>query len=189
MDTQMRVWVHDGRPELNRMGIAPVAGPWMSEPDKVQWVDVATDLDCLALRNGMGAWCGYVGVPPGHKFHGKGYDECVAACAEEYCYDHSPNGAVEVHGGLTFSDFCHESDKGEAFGICHTPFPGREHNVWWLGFDTAHSFDLTPYDAAKEAHEGFRYPWKRSDREVYRTLDYVKAECARLAGQLAEVTR
>ena len=40
-------------------------GPWMTEPDKLVWIDVDTDLDCMAVRAPTtGAWCGYVGVPP-----------------------------------------------------------------------------------------------------------------------------
>lgn len=174
--THERSWTHEGRPELNRRGRSVGPGPWNDEPDKVQWIDPATDLDCLAVRNGLGAWCGYVGLPPGHPFHGVGYSSCTATdCTEEWCYDHSPEGIVRVHGGLTFSSSCHESDKGEGFGICHTPFEGRPHDVWWLGFDCAHAGDYTP-------GLGDLYP-----EEQYRDLGYVKSECASLARQLAEV--
>lgn len=40
------------------------------------------------LHNGMGFRCGYVAVPPGHPWHGKGYDEVRA----------------EAHGGLTYAN-------------------------------------------------------------------------------------
>lgn len=48
-------------------------GPWQDEPDKIQYVDEATGLPCLIVRNGkeIGALCGYVGVLPGHPLHGK----------------------------------------------------------------------------------------------------------------------
>jgi len=182
--TTERVWTHEGRPELNRMGIPAAPGPWMDEPDKVQWIDPNTDLDCLAVRNPMGAWCGYVGLPPGHPFHGVDYDQCtVKDCGEDWCYEHSPNGAVRVHGGLTYANACQQSDD-EAVGICHVPLPGRPHDVWWLGFDCAHLGDQTPYDVAKAEHEGHRYPWGLRAEDVYRDLEYVKAECASLARQL-----
>src|SRR5258707_18375 len=46
-------------------------GPWDAEPfNKVVWVDPATGLDCMLIRGGMGAWCGYVGVPKEHPWHG-----------------------------------------------------------------------------------------------------------------------
>lgn len=172
-----RSWTHPGRPSLDAAG----PGPWDCEPDKVQWIDAATGLDCLIVRNPLGALCGYVGLPPGHPFHGVDYDQCTRAdCTVdrtvEWCPEHSPNAAVEVHGGLTFADFCRESDKGEAFGICHVPFPGRPAHVWWLGFDCAHGGDLTP-------RLGLSFPG-----DEYRDLAYVKAQCATLARQLAAVT-
>jgi hypothetical protein len=190
--TRELTWTHEGRPELNRMGIPAVDGPWMAEPDKVQWIDPTTDMDCLAVRNSMGAWCGYVGVAPGHPFHGVSYDQCRQPDGHTddestWCYEHTPNGAVEVHGGLTFAAFCHESDKGEGYGICHTPFPGREPEVWWLGFDCAHLGDLSPYDAVQRHHEPRAY-WSHRQDDVYRDLSYVKAECATLAAQLAAVS-
>lgn len=43
-------------------------GAWQSEPDKAQWLNEATRLPCLALRiAATGTFCGYVGVPPGHR--------------------------------------------------------------------------------------------------------------------------
>jgi hypothetical protein len=62
-------------------------GPWNNEPDKMQWQDAATGLACLAVRNDMGVWCGYVGIPEGHPWYGKGYEDL---------------GDVDVHGGLTY---------------------------------------------------------------------------------------
>ena len=48
------------------------AGPW---DDRARQGPVArrraTDLDCLAVRNQHGSWCGYVGVAPGHPWHGR----------------------------------------------------------------------------------------------------------------------
>jgi hypothetical protein len=91
-------------------------GPWDSEPDKIVWIDEATDLDCMIVRGPYGALCGYVGVPPGHPAYEQPYN----------------NVHVEVHGGLTYADKCHGS-------ICHVPQPGRTDDVWWLGFDCAHA--------------------------------------------------
>lgn len=101
------------------------SGPWNNEPDdKVVWIDTATNLDCMIVRNGMGSWCGYVGLPPQHPHHGKKYDAIPWEC-----YD--------VHGGLTFTDSC-------GGHICHVPEPGRPHDIWWLGFDCNHSCDRAP---------------------------------------------
>lgn len=35
---------------------------------------------------------------------------------------------LAVHGGLTYSDRCHDD-------ICHVPAPGEPDDVWWFGFD------------------------------------------------------
>ena len=138
-------------------------GPWADEPDKVQWVDKATGLDCLIVRNGVGALCGYVGLPPGHPLHGKDYGEA---------HDLAD---INVHGGLTFANACNESAK-DGHGICHVPFPGRPADVWWLGFDCAHYMDLSP-----------RYTHLVGETGTYRDVAYVRAECASLAGQLLAV--
>lgn len=164
-------------------------GPWTSEPDKVHWIDKATDLDCLIVRNRSGALCGYVGLPPGHRLHGKGYSECLADdCGAEWCYEHSPDCAIDVHGGLTFSDSC---DEQRPEGICHVPAEGRPKNVWWFGFDCAHYRDLTPGEVKTAIDHNFQYPFSdpRKDGEsVYRDVAYVQAECTSLARQLADAS-
>lgn len=153
------------------------AGAWQDEPDKAQWVDAATGLDCLIVRNPGGALCGYVGLPPQHPWHGKGYSECLMRdCTDEFCYEHSPDGRARVHGGLTFSAAC-STGGDESRGICHVPLAGRPHDVWWFGFDCAHSGDLMPsYDHL--------YPQPSA---VYRDVEYVRGQCADLARQLAAV--
>lgn len=50
-------------------------GPWQDEPDR--WEGRFLDLVLLARRGPMGAWCGYVGVPPSHPWFGKHYSECL----------------------------------------------------------------------------------------------------------------
>lgn len=146
-------------------------GPWQDEPDKVQWTDDATGLPCLTVRNTMGSWCGYVGVAEGHPLYQVSYGACVYG--HEDCYDHAPDGMLEVHGGITFSDMC--ADDQQPYGVCHIPEPGQPDHVWWLGFDTAHCNDLAPSMAQYYSHE----------RDVYRTLEYVQNECTALARQLA----
>lgn len=132
-------------------------GPWQEEPDKVQWKDEVTGLPCLAVRNPRcGHWCGYVGVAEGHPYFGKSYFDCD----------------VEVHGGLSFAAFCRPEENLEG-SVCHVPEPGEPDHVWWLGFDCAHAFDTLP------AFPGVAVPGSS-----YKSLDYVKDQCARLAQQL-----
>jgi hypothetical protein len=174
--------VYWSNPVIDRTGWE--SGPWDNEPDKVQWIDEATDLDCLAVRNHYGSWCGYVGLPPGHRWHGRHYHE-----VEDF---------VDVHGGLTFSDSCME-DMPEDRGVCHVPEPDRPADVWWLGFDCGHFMDLSPgmeallrelrskHPDLQREHERLRKMAGDSPvwHDTYCTLDYVRAEVARLAEQLA----
>jgi hypothetical protein len=129
-------------------------GPWQEEPDRVEFTEAG--LPCLLLRgSSWGNWCGYAAVPPGHPAHGKDFDGID----------------VEVHGGLTYAQQC----SGE---ICHVPQPGDPDNVWWLGFDCAHAWDLAPGLAASMGGLG-------SYDRTYKTVRYVERETRRLARQLA----
>lgn len=131
-------------------------GPWTEEPDKMQFTDVETGYPCLIVRNHSGALCGYIGVPSSHPDHG--IREVDA----------------DVHGGVTFTDFCQPNNKEH--GICHIVEPGEDDKVWWIGFDCAHCFDICPGLPSELTF----------DNAEYRTIRYVQAECAKLARQLKE---
>lgn len=79
------------------------------------WSDEWEGYRLLAVKHPrMGHWCGYVGVPDTHEYHGKDYDDVP----------------VEVHGGLTYaSDRAPRKDPD---------------GLWYLGFDCAHCGDLIP---------------------------------------------
>lgn len=147
-------------------------GEWDQEPDKMQWQDPATGLPCLIVRGPHGGLCGYVGITKGHRFFGIRYSQCASNCPDN-CYQHSPEAVCEVHGGLTFSDMCSENRE---HGICHVPDPGETDHVWWLGFDCAHSGDLSP-SYSQYGLTAFEYG-------SYKNIEYVKNECASLAQQL-----
>lgn len=149
-------------------------GPWENEADRYHWIDKETDLDCLIVRNSLGNLCGYVGVPPEHPLHAIGYSSCPIGCGEDWCR-HSPQAVIDVHGGLTYSAFC---DKGDA--ICHVPLNGRAENVFWFGFDCAHSGDLTPSVC--------RFQGALSQVEQYRNVKFVRTQCEKLAQQLKAYT-
>lgn len=138
-------------------------GPWQHEPDRSEWR--IGPFVALALRQPTsGHWCGYLGVPPGHPWHGQDYVDV----------------AVEVHGGLTFAQASMEDDRPQRERVCHVPQPGEPADVWWLGFDCAHFMDRRP-------GEDVRYGRMRlSDltREgTYRDLDYVTDQIAGMATQ------
>ncbi len=164
----MRTWRFDeSRP--------PGDGPWTTEPDKAQRVDPTTDLDCLVVRNRHGAWCGYVGLPPGHPLHGVDYNDLPP---------------LAVHGGVNFSEHCAEIDGAEEGPyICHVPEPGRPGEVWWLGFDCGHAFDLRPTMEAELAKLPGWPPIPRPagyPRATYRPFSYVQSEVTQLAAQLRQ---
>lgn len=94
-------------------------GPWMDEPDRKEFTH--DGYTCLIVRVPHGHLCGYVAVPSGHPWHGKGYDDVAA----------------DVHGGLTYASACSGS-------VCHVPKAGEPDDVWWLGFDHAHLGDYSP---------------------------------------------
>lgn len=139
-------------------------GPWHHEPDREEFQ--AHGFTCIVNR--AIAWCGYVGVPPGHPWHGKKYDDVTQ----------KDGNYVEVHGGLTYADKC----QGP---ICHIAKPGEPDDLWWLGFDCAHSGDLTIFDIDGVIPDRLRAPigW----HDTYRDLAYVKSETEQLAKQAAEV--
>lgn len=142
-------------------------GPWAAEPDRVEWRDTATGYPCLMLRHAtLGHWCGYVAINPDHPLYEKDY--CWRDENDEYC-----DPGVEVHGGLTFAAPCQAQD--DVKHVCHTPIPGEPDNVWWFGFDCAHYGDLSPFQTA------YRAP---TCREVYKDVEFVKAEITSLAAQL-----
>ncbi len=207
-------------------------GPWDSEPDKLQWRDETTGLPCLIVRGPVGALCGYVGVLPGHAFHGLDYgqcpkgSECPDRTEERSWCDHTPESGLDVHGGITFAHGCSAHGRAEwtrwrarksemereaaryprgdaaqslrawagcwddfdkwaarsqARSICHLPAPGEPDSVWWFGFDCAHAGDFNPSYGKDLGHAT---GW--GTYIEYRDLDYVTAECRKLAKQLHE---
>jgi hypothetical protein len=140
------------------------AGPWIEEPDKAVWVDAATALSCMIVRNSSGALCGYVGIPNTHEHYGVTHDELYN---------------LSCHGGLTFSSKCQEGVRECDRAVCHTPVEANEEeeDVWWLGFDCGHYGDLLP------AHRG----WGSYRVGAYRSFDYVKQEVEDLAKQLTSL--
>lgn len=150
-------------------------GVWQNEPDKKQWLDESTGYPCLIVRNAIGALCGYVGVAQNHKCHGKDYRDI--------------ENDIEVHGSLTFADPCHPRDD-PGMGICHLVDDGEDDNIWWFGFDCAHSFDFVPYgqrDVFRDflnSVDSMCAPAPDASRGQYRDLAYVTAEVQSLAQQL-----
>lgn len=149
------------------------SGPWKTEPDKMEWR--YRGVPCLIVRNSSGALCGYAAVESKHPLYGKEYSICIQGC-KDYCYEHSPESILDVHGGLTYSGFCQEGGK-----ICHVAQPGEEDKAWWFGFDCAHSGDCSPKYIGTERGQFL------SDG-VYRNIYYVERQVEKLADQLIAIS-
>ena len=139
----------------------------METNDKIGWIDAATDLRCIILREENDTLSGYVGVEPGHPLFG------VAADALPHAF------LPPVHGELTYASAC-EANISEAVSVCHlapqkragTSDVSPDEEIWWLGFDTDHPFDLVPaYSDRSSGHTG----------RIYRDQGYVYRECMKLA--------
>ena len=157
------------------------SGPWDNEPDKVQFIEPQTGLPALAVRNLSGNWCGYVGVDSSHPYYEKDFYDCLCdpAC-EDYWGDdcNKISYAIDVHGDVTFANRCNDSEEFPVSErICHIVEPGESDDVWWIGFDTMHAWDLSP-------NMGSRY--EASD-QIYRSLSYVKNQISKMAVQLQEI--
>jgi len=144
-------------------------GPWQDEPDRLEFEHAG--FPCLIVRNDLfGNLCGYVGMPPGHPWHGQSLSDVD----------------VDVHGGLTFASGC----SGH---ICHVPKPGQPDDVYWIGFDCGHGgIDVMPGHAAmltKALPQEMRISIENGMallygyRETYKDIAYVRQECERLAEQ------
>lgn len=139
-------------------------GDRVGEPDA--WSGEHLGYPVYARRNGIGVWCGYVGLPAGHPW--SGLNDPVRVC---------------VHGGVTYAS-AHMSMSLHPRDAC----------VWYLGFDCGHFGDfmpglvpaepgVDPLATATRLHatgDGFA---------VYRTLEYVQAELRGLAEQASRATQ
>lgn len=163
---------------VKREGWAP--GPWDDEPlDKAVWTDEATGYPCMIVRHPRnGNWCGYVGVPEGHKLYGVGYVDL---------YDVDD---LELPAEVNYSAPCFEEGPEEK-SICHIPLPGESDNVWWFGFDCGHYMDISPGTEAALRQINEKYDigassWVPFDvRPTYKTEAYVRS----LTSSLAEVMK
>lgn len=158
--------------------------PWEDEPDAYGWWGDDARYPCAVRRGPWGAWCGYVGVPADHPWHGKDYSASVPAgdalerkiTLDEVGVlnvfmaifrDHREGYSeiallVRCHGGLTYAD---DEVPGELKDARAT---------WWFGFDCGHAGDLMP--GLRLGYEG-----------EYRRFEFVLAACEQLAEDLAEI--
>lgn len=160
MYSEQLVKEHDD--ECNKIFNELPSGPWTGEPNRVEFKHAG--FDCLLSRNPWsGAWCGYVGVPPGHPSYEISYDLIM----------------VDVHGGLTYGSKC-------SGNICHKTQLESD-SLYWLGFDCMHWGDMYPKQLAYRTLSG--WPMAGGKHKKYADVKWVEQETRSLAGQLAAKIR
>ena len=118
-------------------------------PNHLEWVS-DRNYRCLVTLTNIGHYCGYVGFPDTHPW----------ADMDDW------EVPVTVHGGITWSR--------------ETPPDGRPYkNKWWLGFDCAHSGDLTGSSFGNGGYIDVT-------GAVWRSFDYTLREVISLHNQLWE---
>lgn len=172
--------------------------PWVGEPDTDRFE--ASGLRCVVTRmkrKYAGNLNGYVGVKTSHPLYGIKYSAPLPSSfllerRLKGTYDPdrlsfgllmsvmcgsradeiipSAENSFDVHGGVTFS----------GRGWRGSPL---SRSLWWFGFDTAHCTDLTP--GSLEMSREFKLGRTPGMGGVYRDIKYVRAECERLARQIA----
>ena len=166
MITEEQIQAFNNECEKNKKSWPP--GPWNNEPNRVEWEHAG--FRCLALRQPQsGHWCGYVGLPKGHKHYGipdsvPYYDDDGNEIKDRQVV------AFELsygHGGVTYGRFC----QGD---VCHI---SDNEELYWLGFDCAHSGDLTPSTLI--------YAPNLAKYGTYKTIGYVKQCVNEMAEELS----
>lgn len=102
-------------------------GPWSREKNEYRFRFCG--YPCLVLRaiNSGFHLCGYVGLSPGHPWHG--HDRALESW-----------WSVPSHGGITYTRASH-------------PETGEPTTEWWVGFDCAHWLDYLPLYALLRSGE------------------------------------
>lgn len=141
-------------------------GVWDKEPDYAKFNYMG--LKCVVRRNGFGAWCGYVKLPPGKLLstvkrieQRREYNSFYRKMRGGIGYNAKVLRNVSVHGGLTYCGKLRRNTGGIERGL-------------WLGFDCAHYQDFVPKMA------GFM----RERPGQYRDMTYVIDETTSLAEQV-----
>jgi hypothetical protein len=164
--------------------------PWFTEPSFAHWERAGSHCVILRMKHG-GNHNGYVGVTSDHPLYRVGYSDRVAtdfpwreqevsakelgviplllgACSDE------PGVSVEFllpcHGGITYSANALHDHSGVLIG---------PDELFWFGFDTAHSGDVRPTEVYREEYSCV------FEGDEYRDWAYVEGVVNGLADRLA----
>lgn len=135
----------------------------IKNPDRLLEKDVYKGIEYNIIHTNMGFRCGYIKLLPDHPWYGKDYVDLQW---------------LEVHGGLTFSEFdssCEEETQPVG---------------WWLGFDCAHFCDARDMTLPGSHHNpSFQSTLRVLEKlgGVVRDTDYVREQCFGLIDQAIEL--
>lgn len=139
-------------------------GVWMSEPDLCYWEH--RNLACLNIRDmSLGVWKGFVGVEPGHLFHGKSVEDILKM-------DEAMEIFFSVYGGICSA------------GSLIPKYKNYNRNLWWIGIETSHGSDLMPLlkldmqnaDIARTVAD-----------QTYKDFSFIRRETNKLAKAIARI--
>lgn len=154
--------------------------PWENEPDELRFTDEATGLECYICRHSeIGHLNGYVIIPKDNVLYGANLFD---------------NPDIKVHGGVTFSGIMPINDfilEWHANTITmQEVIYGPNINEYCIGFDCAHYNDLIPDDPYnKTFHPNIIDNINAHFPRTYKDIEYVKAECLKLAKQLHDLMK
>lgn len=138
-------------------------GPWQDEPDYVAFIDKETTYPCVAKRNMLGAFVGYVGTDERHPLY-----------------------MSEV--GCPEFDFIDAHERAPSFAAF---LPDESLNFsppkryWWIGFDCMHDNDHCPWRDKTTKPQPTLPRTRRRGQGIYRDLPYVVEQLEFLASQLS----
>lgn len=175
IDKEELYWSHNfNQAKLDKNVFGP--GPWMSEPDRVWYLDDETGFYCLIYRHHhLGCLSGYIGIPKGHPWH---YQNLA-----QLSY-------LNVHGGITYAENngfnmnSYYSLQHKFVGPLietHSNLDGKlvlEPSLWLVGFDTCHFMDLVPAFA--------NMPKMTRQVQDYKDVSYMEDELKSLCKQALE---
>lgn len=173
--------------------------PWERECDAYDWVYEDPRYTCAIRRASLGMWCGYVGVPNGHPFHGKKANDDVPI-ADLQDHKMSLDQAFQEFGIMNVFFEGVRSDREEGFSSIatlmrchggltyaddHAPLYENTRSSWWFGFDCAHLGDYVPAYADIPGLDLLNKGFGRTS--VYRNFEFMLHACDQLAEDLASV--